>query len=639
MERDLVLNGVRIREYQFDPEYVYKKINDEVIKYGMNYISYGGHGSNFGKEFYINLAHYLVEHEIYADFYYHVLNNVSHSGFDDDETFKEVRKIMGKYYMVNRVGELGTKACATAKGYGPIYGKQNTSDDLNVARENFNAYVRDWIGQASRGGQVPVVADDSTNFLTYVNDNGTAYPELELCNGNPEIMIPLIRANAKALNKDFWSTYVAHEWYAGTRTLDPLKMKRLKLYYYYAYMSGSCKFQLESGDECLNAHDTDLSQTAGGSNFDTKTLPYGYDHPISQQYRQFLRDFAKFVKEDFRPKGGPKVKVAFVQGNLDGYTSWRAGSSLWNTHDDPNFGYSTPEFVWRIFDDLGVKRRWHDVHNFGEQDLSATPAYGTYDIVPAWAGYEAFSRYKYLIFTGWNTMTEEIYEDLKKFVYNGGKLLISAAHLNTSSKRTGEMKLIHDGKVSDLFGCDLDASEKLYTNDGVKFIDSLIPEVKYPASFNYDPLLSEGYVNYPKVTMTTASPAGRLSDSFWNRPLAQMPQIGIDEKDRSVEAMPVSVAENRYGKGCTILMTTLDYPSGSAYPTYRTIVRELITASHRNADIKIYGGDRLRFTVYEGNKVYLLNTDFDCRTDVIIEYNGQRTQLLLEPREFKPVQL
>ena len=97
-----------------------------------------------------------------------------------------------------------------------------------------------------------------------------------------------------------------------------------------------------------------------------------------------------------------------------------------------------------------------------------------------------------------------------------------------------------------------------------------------------------------------------------------MPQIGIDEKDRSVEAMPVSVAENRYGKGCTILMTTLDYPSGSAYPTDRTIVRELITASHRNADIKIYGGDRL-ISINSAYAPILLKdfSDIQCKGRVV----------------------
>ena len=639
MEKDLVLNGLRLGEYEITRESVLKKLREEVIAHGMNHIEFCGTGSDLGRDFFLELAKELADNGIYTDFGFHFLKPEDPLGFDM-ETFKDMKNILGKYFLSNHVAELGTKFGATATGYGVDHGRPNYTNDMKLAKEEFDTYCQERLGAANWDGQTPVVNIDSTNLLSFCNYNGTGYPVLEMCNGNPEVMVPLVRATARALNKDFWATYVAYEWYAGTKTLDPLKIKRLKLFYDFAYMSGSNRFLLESGDECLNAHDTDITKTGGGKNFNPTTAAYGYNHPITQHNRKVLHDFAKFVQEDCRPKGGPKVKVAFVQGNYDGYSCWRAGSSQWNCFDDPNFGYSAPEFVWRIYDELGVKRRWWDVHNFGEKDLSGAPGYGTYDVVPAWAGYEAFSRYEYLIFTGWNSMTEEIYEDLKKYVYNGGKLFMCAAHLNTSTKRNGEIKLIHDGKVSDLFGCDLDAGDILYTNDGVKFIESLIPEVKYPASFNYDPLFSEGYVNYPKVTMTTASPAGRLSDTFWNRPPEKMPKLNfVYEKDRSPEKMAVSVAENKYGKGYTILMTTLDYPSGAAFPTYRNIVREILTASHRTADVQVYGADKLRFTVYEGNKVYLQNTDFDCPIDAFIDFEGKTYSYRLEPSELKPVQL
>lgn len=621
MERDLVLNGIRLGEYSFTPEGVYEKLEKECIPHGMNYVKISTCDTAYSKEFYVTLAKYLADHKIYFDFS-PVLWREDPFGFDE-ETLVAMKEVAGEYYRAHSIGELGTKFSCAAKGYGNTHGPENSLDDLLESQKAFDEYVNSNAAIGSAGGKIKVYNNDPTMRLSCAIHQNFDFPALELVCGNPEMMVPLVRATARAMKSDEWMTYVAHEWYAGTKTLDPLKMKRLKLYYDYAYMSGSNCLVLESGDELLNAHDTDLTKTAGAHTA-THALPYGYDHPVCQQYRQVLRDFAKFVQEDFRPKGGPKVKVAFVQGNLDGYSHWRAGSSLWNCYSNPDFGYSAPEFVWRIFDDLGVKRRWWDGHNFGETDLSGAPAYGTYDIVPAWAGYEALSRYEYLIFTGWNSMTEEIYEDLKKFVYNGGKLLISAAHLNTSTKRNGELKLIRDGKISELFGCDLDTRESICINDGVKFQESIIPGVQYPSSSQFDPLFSEGYVNYPKVTMTTGQRTACLSHSF---------------SDPDPAKMNVSVVENQYGKGHTILMTTLDYPSGAAYPTYRNIVRELLTATHRQADVKVYGGDRLRFTIYEGNKVYLLNTDLDCCTEAIIEHDGQKLRINLAPMELKPIQL
>ena len=318
------------------------------------------------------------------------------------------------------------------------------------------------------------------------------------------------------------------------------------------------------------------------------------------------------------------MKFAFVQGNLDGYSPWRAGSSIWNCYNNKNFGYGAPEFVWRIFDEITNKRSWHDVHNFGKIDLSGAPAYGQYDVVPATASYEVLSQYDYLIFTGWNTMTEEIYNTLKQYVHNGGILFMTAAHLNTSILRNGEMKLIRDGDVSELFGCRLDSGEPLNINHGFKFKESSIPDVLYPADKFFDPLMSEGYANYAKVTLQGASATGKLSNNF------------VDEEP---DVMPVWLTENRYGDGYAILMTTLDYPSGSTYSVYKTVVRELMTASHRAADVKVYGGDKLRFAVYEGNKVYLLNTDFDCQTQAVIDYGSHNKTVILDPCELRVIAL
>ena len=45
---------------------------------------------------------------------------------------------------------------------------------------------------------------------------------------------------------------------------------------------------------------------------------------------------------------------------------------------------------------------------------------------------EIFAKYDYLIFVGWNSMTKEIYDNLKTYVKGGGRLFMTAAHLKTS---------------------------------------------------------------------------------------------------------------------------------------------------------------------------------------------------------------
>jgi hypothetical protein len=130
-------------------------------------------------------------------------------------------------------------------------------------------------------------------------------------------------------------------------------------------------------------------------------------------------------------------------------------------------------------------------------------------------------------------------------------------------------------------------------------------------------------VNYAGVTLKGAAPSGKLSMRF-------------EEED--IDAMPTWLTENKLGDGYAVLMTSLDYPSMCGYTAYKTVVREMVTASHRQAPIKVYGGDKLRFNVYEGDKVYLLNTDFDCQIQAIIDYGTEKRKFTLEPRELKAVE-
>ena len=202
---------------------------------------------------------------------------------------------------------------------------------------------------------------------------------------------------------------------------------------------------------------------------------------------------------------------------------------------------------------------------------------------------------------------------------------MTAAHLNTSIKRDGSISLINGGDVSDLFGCTLDAENAFVSEDGSKFVDSIVPEIKYPRVRVRisDPSFADGYVKHAKVNLTTGVATAKLSNKF------------VDDDEAS---MPPSLIENKCGEGYAVLMSSLDYPGDGAAQMYQAIVGEIFTASHRCADIKVYGGDSLRFSVYEGDKIYLLNTDFDCDIVAIIDYGTHKEKFVLEPCEFKVVE-
>ena len=202
---------------------------------------------------------------------------------------------------------------------------------------------------------------------------------------------------------------------------------------------------------------------------------------------------------------------------------------------------------------------------------------------------------------------------------------MNAIHLNTSKKRDGSISLINGGDVSDLFGCTLDSENALSSDCGSKFHESLVPEFRYPKiRFDLgDPYFTEGYANYAKVELTKGCASARLSNAF---------------RDFDETAMPISLVENQCGEGYAILMTALEYPFGAIAPMYETIVREILTSSHRCADVKVYGNDSLRFSVYEGDNVYLLNTDFEKGISVTIDYGTHKKDVSLKPCEFKAIE-
>ena len=630
MAKDLIMNGIRVANDSFEPQEIKELIQKRCIDEGMNYVSFTIiTGTVKEDEHFLDVVRFLKENNVYFDVHFkHPTRNKGGTiktacGYNA-ETVDKIKEIAGENFVSHELAELGSEFGCYAAAYKewlPINSTDNDACDMRRASVNLFNKAKTHIEEASIGGKVPVTVIEATALMPYIAKAGLSYPCLEAMCGNSDIMIPITRATAKLVGSDIWASYIAHEWYGGVRAFDQLKMHRLRMIYDYLYMSGANIFVLESGDEELHAHDTPRREVCdeNGTHIEYECE---YDHPMCRKYREIRREFADFVNQDERPKGGPKVKVAFVQGNFDGFSPWRAGSSLWNCFENPDFGYSSPEFMWRIFDDIFTKRQWHDIHNFGEIDLSGAPAYGTYDIVFANSGYEIFSKYDYLIFTGWNTMTDEIYENLKKFVQGGGRLFMTAAHLNTTIKRNGEIKLIRDGDVSDLFGCKLSVQDAFETNDGYKFFESTVPEFMYPRDMFYDPIFSEGYLKYAKAELQTATAVGVLSRRFL-------------EKDE--ENLPVWLAENKLGEGYAVLMTSLDYPSGSGFSAYKCVVREMLTASHRAADIKVYGSDKIRFTVYEGDKVYLLNTDFDCKSHAVIDYGEEKREFILNPREILAV--
>lgn len=200
------------------------------------------------------------------------------------------------------------------------------------------------------------------------------------------------------------------------------------------------------------------------------------------------------------------------------------------------------------------------------------------------------------------------------------------AHLNQNAKRNSDFLPIDNDLLEALCGVRF-TGDVICTNSGTKFIrNSSNKEILYPGSDSdwCDPLYSAGYAEYAKVELIHAHSVGTLSDSFWGKGNCNV----------------CSVVENVIGKGVVTLVTSTNYPGNPAlYPLYSALVREFVSSSARNCRIKVIGSDRIRYTVYRNERIYLLNTDYDMPVTVKI-INGEREMIVtLESLELKAVPL
>ena len=604
------LNGIRIGEYELNPDTVMDEIREKCIEGRKNYTSIALYrGETIAPETVLSWAKYMAENDIYFHFSFSADKSL---GFPfDAETADKIKEVAGEHFLGILVPELGSKYACSGSAYGKLAGYHDI-EGMSQGRDGFIAHVNEAVDRIGFSENIGISVIEATSLVSYVTAARTGIPVLETMCGDVENTVPLLRGSAKARGDKAYINYVAHEWYGGVDNADELKKKRLRMVYNYSYMNGGGGIILESGDICMCSHG----------------MREGYDHELPVFYRKTVEEFTDFLATDKRPEGYPITKVAFVQGNSDGWSSWNCGSSLWNNIYDKAWGYGAPEFTHKILSELGTKRRWCDINNFGPRDYSGAPGYGTFDIVNIGiVSAEALSAYDYLIFTGWNTMTEEIYEKLISYVKGGGKLFMCAAHLNTNDRRDGKISLVKDGDLTELFGAKLDAKNSYLSSAGVKFFESECKDVIYPYDKGYyDPSFSAGYANYAAVELLEAKPVATLSDTFG---VAAVPDCGI------------AMIENKLGDGLAILLTSLDYPgAGQTYETYRDVVRQLLAASHRDARIKVFANDKVRFSVYESGDVYLLNTDFDIPLYARIEKDGAAAvEVTLAPSELKHIKV
>ncbi len=549
---------------------------------------------------------------------YFFLNSCFFYSFTNDIKSK-ICEIAGEFYLgafVSDLNEYGTRT-ATITYSTHLHERAETLKitDLNVAFDEYVEEAQNVINKFKSlyGGVSAVI--EATPLLKYLYKTDIDFIISEVLTGNLDYQVAYSRGAARGYKKEKWGNLIAHEWYGGIRNDDPLKYKRLKLIYDYLYMSGSSCLFIESGE------------------FSIKSYGYDYDinHKFCKDYRNKREEFTKSILNDIRPSGNPLCKVGILHGNLDPFVGFFSSALMYH-RDNESWTMQDAERSWQLLENIKQSTVWHNPAEYGDYAYSNAPGYGDYDIVPVESDLDVLCEYEYLMFLGWNTMTEDIYEKLKSYVAKGGNLLISAAHLNTNPTRNGEFIPINDGKLADFLGCDVKG--KIRAESSVKFVEnSMMEGVLYPVAKTeagiqqVDPLFPCGNIDLVAVECK-----GCKVIAYSNNARLILPED------------PPVLLENRYGKGIVTFVPMLNYPADSENRFfYSYIMKALFNASHRTCDVKVIANDKIKFNVYDSGegkkKVYLLNSDFSLSNSVIIKTDIEQVEIKLKSLERKEIMI
>ena len=188
-----------------------------------------------------------------------------------------------------------------------------------------------------------------------------------------------------------------------------------------------------------------------------------------------------FVETHSR-RGELKSNIAVIQGRNDAWKSFGRGS-LWSQKGEKwKFNQACESF-----DLLKVFYPENIVNGCGPEGWFTSTPYGTIDLLPIEAPQDVLNQYKALIFLGWNSYEKDDFLRIRDFVFNGGTLLLTAAHLNTELQPDLPTRFpVDDGIIREMLGNNYqqltDRTEISYGKGRIIYF----PQKTYPVALKED---------------------------------------------------------------------------------------------------------------------------------------------------------
>ena len=389
----------------------------------------------------------------------------------------------------------------------------------------------------------------------------------EVPGSHATLVLNAARGAAKVFDKEIWGIHTANHV-----TASPLgwnHVRRLFILTAQAWLRGA---RIVYDEEVMYRYNHDTI--------------YSYSDPLPMAYRRIYQDlyhYAGAVR-----LGKEVIPTAFLQGNYDMLIGGAQArpitkrSHFWGEFGPETEGweFDTPESGWKLADEYLPGVWLYPVL----QDRSKIRLFfagspkGQMDLIPITADVDKLSAYEVLILPGWNTMTEELYENLVEYVRRGGHLVLCAAQCTTHTTREFlvdklDFSIIHDGDISKLCGVRVGKVEgvinQMIFDDETVYTDPGVPGMRTE--------LCGGYA------------------------------LASDQ-----DGHPVLV-ENRIGNGRVWTLTVGEYWGCDALDRVRSALCERLYAEHRPSIYFTGQTDDVDSHVYLENdqtRVVLLNTDW-----------------------------
>lgn len=375
-------------------------------------------------------------------------------------------------------------------------------------------------------------------MFKYFYQNGFDWCGAETMDGATEVLLAFLRGASMAYDKKTSGVHLALQWSTFPHDLVQ-RYRRYLLSLYIPYMHGISDINTEEGLWYMEAY-------------------YAYHNRLSEaceKNREMNRKFNKFIKTHSRT-GTFYSPIAFLHGNMDGWngfvSNYNWGMPSMPTGEDAeswkllNIFYPQNKISKTGFEEVGSIFEGNEKPN---GIFSPTPL-GNVNVFPAEFG--DLSKYKLLVFAGYNLMDENVLARINEYLKNGGSLICTWAHFTDTTL------------YSDVLNYNLNIAE----NDIVS-------------------LLSAGSVEFISDTVN-----GKEIKVCKNTPTS----ANILQKTDS--GIPL-VFEAQYGKGKLIFVNTLYFPGNEIiFPIYESVLKSEAEKLLSSEDVTITCGNDVEYTIF-----------------------------------------